>query len=142
MSYKHILVAVDLNPSSRQILNKALDLAKLSGATLSLIHLELTYGEDFQRRMVDNELNQQLEKAIHHQDQVLFNQLLQDIDFPIRHIHTGRGDIADTIEQLIQAEAIDLVVCGHHHDFWHTWHSSSGELLRRLKTDLFVVSLQ
>jgi universal stress protein A len=142
MSYKHILVAVDLHPSSKQILEKALDLAQSANADISLLHLDLTYGEDFQRRVADNEINQQLNKVIRHQDQQLFNELLSGVDYPIHHLYTGRGDIADSIRQLITTESVDLVVCGHHHDLWHNLFSASGELMNRLNTDLFVVSLR
>lgn len=142
MSYKHILVAVDLNPSSRQILDKALDLAKTTNADISLLHLELTYGDDFQRRVADDEINQQLNKVIHQQDQQLFDELLSGVDYPIRHLYIGRGEIADSAQQLIESQSIDLVVCGHHHDLWHNLFSASGELMNRLNTDLFVVSLR
>ena len=45
MSYKHILVAVDLSDDSERLLKKADALATALGAQLSLVHIDVNYAE-------------------------------------------------------------------------------------------------
>ncbi|MEY0874458.1 universal stress protein, partial [Providencia manganoxydans] len=41
MAYKHILVAVDLSPESKVLLDKAVSMAKPYGAKVSMIHVDV-----------------------------------------------------------------------------------------------------
>ena len=45
MSYKHILVAVDLSDDSKVLIKKAVSLAKPLDAKVSFIHIDVNYAE-------------------------------------------------------------------------------------------------
>jgi len=38
---------------------------------------------------------------------------------PIKHIFVGTGDLNDKFKNTISENNVDLLMWGHHHDFWH-----------------------
>lgn len=142
MSYKHILVAVDLTQDSKLLVDRAVMIAKATQADVSFIHIDLFYGEDIQRRLVDHDMNANLDRKVVQEYMQKLNELKDGTDYPIKDIFIGSGNMTDEIEQAIKTKDIDLVVCGHHHDFLHSHFSSSGELMKNVDVDLFVVSFK
>ncbi len=45
MAYKHILIAVDLSPESKVLVEKAVSMAKPYNAKVSLIHVDVNYSD-------------------------------------------------------------------------------------------------
>ncbi len=45
MSYKHIMVALDLSEESKMLIDKAVSLAKPLDAEVSFIHIDVNYAE-------------------------------------------------------------------------------------------------
>ena len=43
MAYKHILIAVDLSPESKVLVDKAVSMARPDNAKVSLIHVDVNY---------------------------------------------------------------------------------------------------
>lgn len=43
MAYKHILIAVDLSPESKVLVEKAVSMARPYNAKVSLIHVDVNY---------------------------------------------------------------------------------------------------
>ena len=43
MAYKHILIAVDLSPESKVLVDKAVSMARPYNAKVSLIHVDVNY---------------------------------------------------------------------------------------------------
>ncbi len=140
MSYKHILVAVDLTEDSKVLTQKAVALAKPLGAEVSFIHIDVNYAElytglmdinltETQNHVMDESLNQLKELAEH-------------ADFPIKHTLVGSGDLSDELKDAISKRDVDLVICGHHQDFWSTILSSAKQLLNHVSVDMLVVPLR
>ncbi|KMV28962.1 universal stress protein UspA [Photobacterium swingsii] len=140
MAYKHILVAIDLSEDSFVLVNKAAALAKAVDAKLSLIHIDVNYAElytglidinlsDAQHRMAD--------EAQHH-----LKALANKAGYPVSHTLVGSGDLADEICQAIDDLDIELIVCGHHQDFWSKILSSAKQLINRTPVDMLMVPLK
>ncbi len=49
MAYKHILIAVDLSPESKILVEKAVSMARPYNAKVSLIHVDVNYSESVYR---------------------------------------------------------------------------------------------
>ena len=45
MAYKHILIAVDLSPESKVLVEKAVSMARPYNAKVSLIHVDVNYSD-------------------------------------------------------------------------------------------------
>jgi universal stress protein A len=45
MAYKHILIAVDLSPESKVLVDKAVSMARPYNAKVSLIHVDVNYSD-------------------------------------------------------------------------------------------------
>ena len=45
MAYKHILIAVDLSPESKILVEKAVSMARPYNAKVSLIHVDVNYSD-------------------------------------------------------------------------------------------------
>lgn len=140
MSYKHILVAVDLSKSSEKIVNKAVLLAKDSNAKLSLIFVD-----------VDNVSNigiaslevatlpsvEEREKSLKKDLQTLADRA----DYPIENAIVVMGDFKRKVNAAVEKMGADLLVCGHHHDFWSRLLSDTRKLLDSTTADLLIVYL-
>ena len=140
MAYKHILVAIDLSQDSQLIVNKAAALAKALDAKLSLIHIDVNYAElytglidinlsEAQHRMADD-----AQKQLH--------ALAEHAQYPVSHTLVGSGDLSDEICHAIDDLDIELVVCGHHQDFWSKILSSARQLINRSPVDMLMVPLK
>ncbi|MDV5171896.1 universal stress protein [Photobacterium rosenbergii] len=140
MAYKHILVAIDLSDDSHVIVGKAAELAKALDAKLSLIHIDVNYAElytglidinlsDAQNRMAD-EAQKQLQS------------LADKANYPVSHTLVGSGDLSEEICHAIDDMNIELVVCGHHQDFWSKILSSAKQLINRSPVDMLMIPLK
>lgn len=140
MAYKHILVAIDLSDDSHVIVGKAAELAKALDAKLSLIHIDVNYAElytglidinlsDAQHRMAD-EAQKQLQA------------LADKANYPVSHTLVGSGDLSEEICHAIDDMNIELVVCGHHQDFWSKILSSAKQLINRSPVDMLMIPLK
>ena len=140
MAYKHILVAIDLSDDSHLIVAKAADLAKALDAKLSLIHIDVNYAElytglidinlsDAQNRMADDAQKQ-------------LQALADKANYPVSHTLVGSGDLSEEICHAIDDMHIELVVCGHHQDFWSKILSSAKQLINRSPVDMLMIPLK
>ena len=144
MSYKHILVAVDFAKENRFIVEKAVKLARALGSKVSLIHLDehISDEADF-GGLIDTELagivpayptTEELRKKL--------DVLVAGIDYPFEHKILTKGNIAHGLEDSVVNDEVDLIVCGHHHNFWSRLKPSSRDLLNTALVDLLVVPLK
>jgi len=144
MSYNHILVAVDLDSDSRIVINKAINLAKQLDAKVSLIHInkqvsdDVVFGGliDIDLAMIEpahptlNELNNKL------------NTLASEFNYPIEQKFLVKGDISHGLEGPVKNSDIDLIMCGHHHDFWSRLKPAARDLINTSLVDLLIVPLE
>ncbi|MDN3679594.1 universal stress protein [Vibrio tapetis subsp. quintayensis] len=139
MSYQHILVAVDLSEDSKILIDKAVSLAKKLEAEVSFIHIDVNYAELY-TGLIDINLAE-----TQHNNMEASQQQLQDFakhaDFPIKHTLVGSGDLTDELREAIGELSVDMLVCGHHQDFWSKLLSCTRQLINNSPVDLLVVPL-
>ena len=140
MAYKHILVAVDLSPESQLLVNKAVLMARPYHAKLSLLHVEPRY-TDLYNGLIDAHMGYTPERVSEENYQTL-KELAHSADYPVSEILNSNGDLAQVLEETIIKYGIDMVVCGHHQDFWSRLLSSARQLLNKVHTDILIVPLR
>ncbi|OLQ95736.1 universal stress global response regulator UspA [Vibrio ponticus] len=140
MSYQHILVAIDLSEDSKHLVEKAVSLAKPLNADVSFIHIDVNYAELY-TGLIDINMAETQHKATEASQQQLQN-LADHADYPIKHTLVGSGDLGNELCENIGEYKVDLVVCGHHQDFWSKLLSSTRQLINCTPVDLLVVPLK
>ena len=140
MAYKHILVAVDLSPESEVLVEKAVSMARSYNAQISLIHVGINYS-DLYTGLVDINMNDMKDK-ISEDAHIALNKLANDAGYPIAHTLSGNGEFGQVLIEAIQEYGADLVVCGHHQDFWSKLMSSARQLINNTHIDTLIVPLK
>jgi len=143
MTYNHILVAVDFDKGTKDVLNKALSLAKPLDAKVSLVHVDSEINDiGIFSELIDTELVG-IEPA-HPMSEVSnkkLTELAESANYPIEHKFLINGDLTFDLEGPVKEVGVDLIVCGHHHNFWSRMKPSAGGLINTSSVDLLVVSL-
>ncbi len=140
MSYQHILVAVDLSDDSHTVIHKAINLAKAIEAQLSFIHIDVNHSElytgliDLNMRETDNHASAAAMEKLQH--------LAQQSEVPIKHTLVSHGEFSDEIVEAISERGVDLLVCGHHQDFWSRIVSSTRQLINTSPVDMLVIPIK
>ncbi len=116
MAYKHILIAVDLSPESKILVEKAVSMARPYNAKVSLIHVDVNYS-DLYTGLIDVNLGD-MQKRISEETHQALTELSQNAGYPITETLSGSGDLAQVLVDAIKKYDMDLVLCGHHQDFW------------------------
>lgn len=142
MSYKHILVTVDLSVESRLLLEKAVSLARDLDAKLSLFHSGDLYREEYTYTVFDPRYAMPSKVFKDDTSEEHLKELLENAGYPIQGTFVGSGNLIEEIERAIKELNVDMVVCGHHHSFWHQFTSSAKQLLKSTSTDLLIVPLK
>ncbi|WGL98390.1 universal stress protein UspA [Arsenophonus sp. aPb] len=140
MAYKHILVTVDLSPESKILVDKAVSMAKPYNAKVSLIHVDVNYS-DLYTGLIDvnlGDMEQRITKETHH----ALTKLAKEADYKIEKELSGRGDLGQVLVDAIKEYKVDLVVCGHHQDFWSKLMSSARQLINTVHVDMLIVPLK
>ena len=110
--YRHILVGLDLNDETPQVLRKAVQIARGCAAQLSVVHviepITFAYGGDMPLDIADVQAQQvqQAEQQLH--------ALTQSLDFPVVQEHVLVGQPAAELHYLAQQQEADLIVVGSH----------------------------
>ncbi|MDN3608676.1 universal stress protein UspA [Vibrio ostreicida] len=140
MSYQHILVAVDLSEDSKVLVDKAAALAKPLAAEVSFIHIDVNYAELY-TGLIDINLAETQHQAIETSQKQL-QSFAEHANYPIKHTLVGSGDLGNELCDTIKEFNVDLVVCGHHQDFWSKLLSSTRQLINCSPVDMLVVPLK
>ncbi|ETS31689.1 universal stress protein UspA-like protein [Photorhabdus khanii NC19] len=140
MAYKHILVAVDLSPESQVLVQKAISMAKPYNANVSLIHVDVNYS-DLYTGLIDVNLGD-MQQRITDETRNALKELSAGTDYDIQETLSGSGDLAQVLVDAIKKYDIDLVVCGHHQDFWSKLMSSARQLINTVHVDMLIVPLR
>ncbi len=144
MKYQHILVALELTEENKVLINKAVAMADTFGADISLIHVDGAVGEIYPE-LLDIQQNPDQKPLNHHGNEQL-HQLQKQLsetypNFPIKHFWVGTGNLSSKLKRMIETHDYDLLICGHHHDFWSGIVSYSRELINKSPVDILVVPL-
>ncbi|ARU95701.1 MULTISPECIES: universal stress protein UspA [Tatumella] len=140
MSYKHILVAVDLSPESQLLVEKAVSLARPYNAKVSLIHVDVNYS-DLYTGLIDVNLGD-MQKRISEETQTALSELSTNAGYPMSQTLSGSGDLAQVLIDAINKYHVDLVICGHHQDFWSKLMSSARQLINTVHIDMLIVPMK
>ncbi|MDH2998596.1 universal stress protein [Pasteurellaceae bacterium LFhippo2] len=139
MMYKHILVAVDLSEESLLLLRKGANLAANSNAKLSIIHVDVNFSDlytgliDINMSSVQDSVSEETVKAL--------DDLANRIDYPVTERLNGSGDFSQVLEEAVEKYQVDLLVTGHHQDFWSKFMSSTRQVMNNVSVDMLVVPL-
>jgi universal stress protein A len=110
--YHHIIVGVDLTEDCPQVLQKAVILASVCNAKLSLAHvlepIAFAYGGDMPVDLSGVQ-EQQIQKA-----ETELAMLAKTTDYPIQQQHVLVGQPAAELHYLAEQEAADLIIVGSH----------------------------
>ncbi|CCO80415.1 universal stress protein UspA [Erwinia amylovora] len=139
MSYKHILIAVDLSPESKLLVDKAVSLARPYNAKVSLIHVDVNYS-DLYTGLIDVNLGD-MQKRLSQETHSALTELSASAGYPIAETLSGSGDLCQVLVDTIKQYQVDLVVCGHHQDFWSKLMSSARQLINTIHVDMLIVPL-
>ncbi len=147
MSYKKVLVAVDLTEESDQVLAKAKHVAEQDGAQVSLVHvvkpIEHVYGGfgavglagDFSAQMATLE-----QQAVSHAQEQLAK-MGKDIGAASDKQFVQVGSASREIHRLAEEEDIDLIVIGNHgrHGLGRLLGSTANGVLHGAGCDVLTV---
>ncbi|EKS7791812.1 universal stress protein [Edwardsiella piscicida] len=139
MSYHTILVAVAPDPDSHILLDKAIAIARPSGASISLLTL---CNEPDLCCSYAGPLLAETRHLLHEETALFLEQLCHRVDYPIAHTHIGHGELIDCIVDTCRRQRVDLLICGNHCEgFVKRLLSSAGALIDRTHTDVLLVPL-
>ncbi|MCE9679411.1 universal stress protein [Shewanella sp. AS1] len=127
MSYQHILVAIDLSQSSPILIDKAVAIAKPTHSKLSFVFV------DVNRVVLTPDEEQEIERKL--------STLAQYSGYPVTDTLAVVGDLHMKLQGIIKENNIDLLVCGHHHDFLSRFFSPVPDIANTVEADLLVVYL-
>lgn len=140
MAYKHILIAVDLSPESKILVEKAVSMARPYNAKVSLIHVDVSYS-DLYTGLIDVNLGDMQQRISEETHQAL-TELSQNAGYPISETLSGSGDLAQVLVDAINKYDVDIMLCGHHQDFWSKLMSSARQLINTVHIDMLIVPLR
>jgi len=132
--YKHVLVAVDLSDESEFLLKKAVGIAKRNDAQLSIIHVDVNFS-DLYTGLIDVNMSSMQDRISSETQKALIN-LAEHAGYP------GSGDLGQVLTDAIDQYDVDLLVTGHHQDFWSKLMSSTRQVMNTIKIDMLVVPLR
>ncbi|MCQ9120330.1 universal stress protein UspA [Rodentibacter pneumotropicus] len=137
--YKHVLVAVDLSDESEFLVKKAAGIAKHHDAKLSIIHVDVNFS-DLYTGLIDVNMYS-MQDRISSETQKALLELAEEADYPILEKLSGSGDLGQVLTDAIEQYDVDLLVTGHHQDFWSKLMSSTRQVMNTIKIDMLVVPL-
>ena len=137
--YKHVLVAVDLSEESLVLLRKGANIAEKFGAKLSLIHVDVNFS-DLYTGLIDINMSSVQDSVIAETSKAL-NDLAGQLTYPVTEKLNGTGDFSQVLEEAVDKHDVDLLITGHHQDFWSKFMSSTRQLMNSVKVDMLVVPL-
>ena len=137
--YKHVLVAVDLSEESLVLLRKGANIAEKFGAKLSLIHVDVNFS-DLYTGLIDINMSS-VQYSVLAETSKALNDLAGQITYPVTEKLNGTGDFSQVLEEAVDKHDVDLLITGHHQDFWSKFMSSTRQLMNSVKVDMLVVPL-
>lgn len=138
--YKHVLVALDLSDESAFLLEKAAGVAKRNEAKLSIIHVDVNFS-DLYTGLIDVNASS-VQDRISCETQKTLVQLSENVSYPVSEKLSGSGDLGLVLSDAIEKYDVDLLVTGHHQDFWSKLMSSTRQVMNNVSVDMLVVLLR
>ncbi|AKO49742.1 universal stress protein [[Haemophilus] ducreyi] len=118
---------------------KGAGLAEKCGAKLSLIHVDVNFS-DLYTGLIDINMSSVQDGVIEETTKAL-DELALKIDYPVSQRLNGTGDFSQVLEEAVAKHQIDLLITGHHQDFWSKFMSSTRQVMNNVTVDMLVVPL-
>ncbi|AWX14473.1 universal stress protein [Mergibacter septicus] len=138
--YNHVLVAVDLSEESTFLIEKAKKVAEKNEAKLSIIHVDVKFS-DLYTGLIDINMTSMQDRISDETHQALV-ELSNQAGYPIAETLSGSGDLEQVLSDAIEKYNVDLLVVGHHQDFWSKLMSSTRQVMNSIAIDMLVVPLK
>ncbi len=139
-TYSHILVGLDLSPDESQIVaQKAVALARLQGAKLSLLHViepvTFAYAGDIPMDLTETQV------VIEDQAEKRLANFTAGLGYPVSHSKVVLGQTAVTLRETAADLGADLIVVGSHgrHGLALLLGSTASDVLHGAKCDVLAV---
>ncbi|OEF07143.1 universal stress protein [Vibrio genomosp. F10] len=139
MKYQHILVALELSEDSNVLIDRAVFLAKQFDANISFIHIDGTHGEIYPELIDIQSHDGDIPLKKNSVDQLKGFETYAN--YPIQSFLVGTGDLSDKLHDTILDHKVDLLICGHHHDFWSNIVSYSKHLINKSPVDILIIPI-
>jgi universal stress protein A len=140
--YNHVLIAVDSSPESAAVIQKGIDLAKLTGAKVSVVHvLELPMPMVGEMALVDTYFNsEEYTKIIRD----AMKKLVTDAGLPGSAVEIIAGLPSSGVVNHAEKNKVDLIVTGSHgkSGVKLLLGSVASGILHKAKCDVFVVRIK
>lgn len=142
MIYKNILVAVDLSDEAQQVSKKAVELAKMNNAKLSLINviepLSFAYGGDVPLDL--STIQDQLDEHAHER----LSRFAKELDYPVENVYIIPGHTETEIHRIAKENSVDLIVIGSHgrHGIALLLGSTANGVLHGAECDVLAVRVE
>lgn len=139
-NYQHILLALDFSPEAETVLNKALELARLNDARLSVIHV-VEYTSAMYAGDIPLPEDLDIDQNLADQAREKLSELIKQHDTPDT---TGRVEIGipkREIVRMAEETQADLIVIGSHgrHGLQLLLGSTANGVLHLAKCDVLAV---
>lgn len=140
MHYQHILAAVDLSPQSKQVLQRATEIARQNHASLDVIHVvehsPVAYGGEFS---IPIDVN--LEHTIETQARESLFALCNEENIGEKNQHVLNGSVKRTVIELADKLNASLIIVGTHghHGIDKLLGSRANAILHGAKCDVLAV---
>lgn len=105
-----------------------------------MIHVDVNYS-DLYTGLIDVNLGDMQQRITDETRNALKN-LSENADYEIQETLSGSGDLGQVLVDAIKKYNMDLVVCGHHQDFWSKLMSSARQLINTVHVDMLIVPLK
>lgn len=140
INYKHILVAVDLSPVTLRIVERASEIARVSQAKISVVHVmehsPLAYDGEF-----SIPINVNVEQILETDVRDALTDLGQRFHIGLQDQYVKVGSIKHIVTHLADELAVDLIVVGTHghHGFSVLLGSRANAILHAAHCDVLAV---
>ncbi len=143
--YKKIVLAVDFNEDSSDVVATARKMASLYEAELLLIHVNEPVNMAYAAEGVSwGDQVYSLEASIRKESLQKMSQLAQELNVPDSHCHVVEGRPAAQIHELCDTQNVDLVIIGTHGQsgLQLLLGSTANSVLHGSKCDVLAVRLK
>ena len=95
-----------------------------------------------EKRYAMADLARDMQKRISEETHHALSELSTNAGYPISETLSGSGDLGQVLVDAIKKYDVDLVLCGHHQDFWSKLMSSARQLINTVHIDMLIVPLR
>jgi len=140
--YQHILCAVDLGGDNLEVASRAAELAKQTGAKLSLLHVVEYIPIDLANELVLPQ-QQEIEDQLVEQSKKALTSLVSHLDSVQISENVVSGSTKAEIIEFAKVGKVDLIVVGQHgrHGFSRLLGSTANAVLHNAPCDVLAVRI-